>query len=208
MCLTGSVAVDAILSELSECSSEIFEGTVLLLYFILENSCSQCIFCQKVMTELGVIVKRGIFFSGKKGLIKVKRHSQIFEMNDWLLLYIPPFDINSVFMSTENGFGCCQWVRSQGRAGLLGRAEPLQQWGQESWCSGQEEGACHRKTFLHSHIKCCKLATRNRVNEPSEEFKPFFRMCTATILLSHASLALTSWEAFLTLHVNTTTPRP
>ncbi len=38
---TGSVAVAAILSELSRCLPEIFIEILLLLYFILENSCSQ-----------------------------------------------------------------------------------------------------------------------------------------------------------------------
>jgi len=37
----GSMAVAAILSELSRGSSEAFDGMVLLLCFILEKSCSQ-----------------------------------------------------------------------------------------------------------------------------------------------------------------------
>ena len=37
----GSVAVAAILSELSRCSSEIFDGVLFFLFFILDNNCSQ-----------------------------------------------------------------------------------------------------------------------------------------------------------------------
>lgn len=145
-----------------------------------------------------MIVKGGMIFSGKKDLIKVNRHRFLRWMMD--CYSIPP--LWKWIFTTENGFGYCQWMSSQGRARLLGRAE---QWGQGAWGSSQEEGACHMKTFLHSH-KCYKPATRNRVNKPLEDFKPFFRTCTATILLSHDSLALASCEVFLTLHVNATTP--
>ena len=43
------MAVAAVLSKVSRCSSEISDEILLFLYFILDNICSKCVYCQKVM---------------------------------------------------------------------------------------------------------------------------------------------------------------
>jgi len=68
----GLVEVVAVLTEFSICLSEIFDEILFFLYLILENSRSQMYVLSKSYDmNLGVIVKLGIFFSGKIDLTKV-----------------------------------------------------------------------------------------------------------------------------------------
>jgi len=47
---SGLMAVAAILSKVSRCSSEIFDSILLFQYFILDNNCSKCVYGQKART--------------------------------------------------------------------------------------------------------------------------------------------------------------
>jgi len=47
--MSDLVALIAVLSEVSRWS-EIFGEILLFLYFILNNDCSKCVYCQKAMT--------------------------------------------------------------------------------------------------------------------------------------------------------------
>jgi len=46
------MAVAAVLSKVSRCSSEISDEILLFLYFILDNNCSKRVYCQKAMTRI------------------------------------------------------------------------------------------------------------------------------------------------------------
>ena len=48
----GLMAVVAILSELSRCSSGTFDEIFLYLYYILDSNCSECAYGQKVMIRI------------------------------------------------------------------------------------------------------------------------------------------------------------
>jgi len=108
------MAVAAILCELSGCSVETSDEILLLLYFILQNSCSQCTYSQKVMTQIrrGCEVRDMSTWSYKN---LVKRRGLISNCNS--INSVWKFTSN-VFILTENGvtnklknwwFSCQSW---------------------------------------------------------------------------------------------------